>query len=39
MSTSEEALRELSSVFQMIADEYSERGIALPADSTEIVNA
>jgi predicted RNase H-like HicB family nuclease len=39
VSTREEALRELGSVFQMIASEYSERGIALPADSTEIVNA
>jgi predicted RNase H-like HicB family nuclease len=39
MSTREEAPRELSSVFPMIADEHSERGIALSADSTEIVNA
>ena len=39
MTTREEALRELRSVFQMTADEYSQRGIPLPVDSTEIVNA
>ena len=39
MPTREEALQELASVFQMIADEYREKGIALPADTTEIVHA
>ena len=39
MPTREAALQELTSVFKMIAEEYSQKGIALPADSTEIVNA
>ncbi len=39
MPTREQALQELSKVFQMIAEEYREKGIPLPADSTEIVNA
>jgi predicted RNase H-like HicB family nuclease len=39
MPTREEALQELSSVFQMIADEYREKGIRLPTDSTEVVHA
>jgi predicted RNase H-like HicB family nuclease len=39
MSTREEALAELSNVFQMIAEEYSERRLPLPADTTEIVHA
>ncbi len=39
MSTRAEALAELSNVFTMIAEEYSERGAALPADTTEIVHA
>jgi len=39
MDTREAALRELTSVFKMIAEEYSEKGVPLPADSTEIVNA
>jgi predicted RNase H-like HicB family nuclease len=39
MSTREEALAELSSVFQMIAEEFREKGLSLPADSTEIVRA
>ena len=39
MPTREEALAELSDVFEMIADEYREKGLPLPADSTEIVNA
>ena len=39
MPTREEALRELSNVFRMIAEEYREKGIPLPADSTEIVHA
>ena len=39
MPTREEAMAELSRVFDMIADEYRERGIPLPEDTTEIVNA
>lgn len=39
MATREEALQELSNVFQMIAEEYSEKGLPLPADTTEIVHA
>jgi predicted RNase H-like HicB family nuclease len=39
MPTREGALQELNSVFKMIAEEYSPKGIPLPADSTEIVNA
>jgi predicted RNase H-like HicB family nuclease len=39
MDTREAALAELTQVFQMIAAEYREKGISLPADTTEIVNA
>ncbi|HTV54233.1 MAG TPA: type II toxin-antitoxin system HicB family antitoxin [Terriglobia bacterium] len=39
MATREEALAELSNVFSMIAEEYSERGAVLPADTTEIIHA
>ncbi len=39
MPTREEALAELSKVFDMIAAEYREKGLSFPADSTEIVNA
>ena len=39
MDTREAALAELSKVFDMIADEYREKGVPLPADTTEIVNA
>jgi len=39
MPTREEALAELSNVFRMIAEEYSERRVPLPADTTEIVHA
>jgi len=39
MPTREEALAELARVFEMIAGEYAERGVALPADTTAIVNA
>ena len=39
MPTREEALAELSAVFQMIAGEYREKGLPLPADTTEIVHA
>jgi predicted RNase H-like HicB family nuclease len=39
METRETALAELGKVFEMIAEEYREKGISLPADSTEIVHA
>jgi predicted RNase H-like HicB family nuclease len=39
MPTREEALAELSHVFDMIAQEYQERDAPLPEDTTEIVNA
>ena len=39
MATREEALAELSHVFDMIAEEYQERGASPPEDTTEIVNA
>jgi predicted RNase H-like HicB family nuclease len=39
MPTRDEALEELAKVFEMIAEEYREKGLALPADTTEIVNA
>ncbi|HEV3219000.1 MAG TPA: type II toxin-antitoxin system HicB family antitoxin [Candidatus Acidoferrales bacterium] len=39
MPTREEALRELAAVFGMIAEEYKEKGVLLPRDSTEIMHA
>ena len=39
MPTREEALAELTDVFAMIAEEYGEKGISLPVDTTEIVHA
>ena len=39
MPTREEALAELSAVFQIIAEEYREKGLPLPAETTEIVHA
>jgi len=39
MPTREEALAELSCVFKMIAEEYRERSLSLPSDTTEIVHA
>jgi predicted RNase H-like HicB family nuclease len=39
MPSREEALAELSSVFEMIAEEYRAKCIPLPADTTEIVHA
>jgi len=38
MPTREDALAELGCVFEVTADEYSEKGLSLPADSTAIVN-
>lgn len=39
MPAREEALAELGKVFQMISDEYREKGLPLPGDTTEIVHA
>ncbi len=39
MKTRDAALSELAQVFNMVAERYREKGIALPADTTEIVNA
>ena len=39
MPNREEALAELARVFEMIAEEYREKGLALPSDTTEIVHA
>ena len=39
MDTREAALAELINVFAMIAAEYRQKGLALPSDTTEIVNA
>lgn len=39
MPTREAALSELAAVFQVITEEYVERGRALPADTTAIVHA
>jgi predicted RNase H-like HicB family nuclease len=39
MATREAALSELADVFRMIAEEYKEKGLPLPADTTEIVHA
>jgi predicted RNase H-like HicB family nuclease len=37
--TRESALAELSAVFEMLAEEYHEKGTPLPADTTETVHA
>ena len=39
MPSREESLAELSSVFEMIAEEYRDKRLPLPADTTEIVHA
>ncbi len=39
MPTREEALAELTKVFEMIAEEYQEKGLSLPVDTTEIMHA
>jgi len=39
MPTRGAALQELSNVFQMLAEEHRQKGIPLPADSTEIIHA
>ena len=39
MDTREEALAELGRVFDMISEEYREKRLSLPKDTTEIVHA
>jgi len=39
MPSRDEALSELGCVFEMVAAEYQEKGLELPHDTTEIVNA
>ena len=39
MDTRDSALGELSNVFAMISQEYAVKGLSLPADTTEIMNA
>jgi predicted RNase H-like HicB family nuclease len=39
MPTREQALAELSQVFQMISVEFEEKGLPLPEDTTAIVHA
>lgn len=39
MPTREAALAELTEVFNMIATEYRDKNLPLPADSTEILHA
>ena len=39
MATREEALTELERVFEMIAAEYRDKGLPMPADTTAIVHA
>ena len=39
MPTREQALEELNGVFHMISEAYREKGLALPADTTEIARA
>ncbi|MGA2075824.1 MAG: type II toxin-antitoxin system HicB family antitoxin [Terriglobia bacterium] len=39
MPSREEALAELSCVFELISEEYCDKRMPLPADTTEIVHA
>jgi predicted RNase H-like HicB family nuclease len=39
MQTREQALEELNGVFRIISEEYREKGLSFPADTTEIVHA
>ncbi len=39
MPSREEALAELTKVFEIVAEEHREKGIPLPADTTEILHA
>ncbi len=38
MPIRDEAVRELRDVFEMIAEEYRERSLPLPVDTTELVH-
>jgi len=39
MPTREEALSELADVFRIISEEYLDKGLSLPADTTEVIHA
>ena len=39
MSTRQEAIAELARVFELIRQEYVEKGEPLPADTTEVLHA
>ena len=39
MPTRQEAIAELARVFEMIREEYAEKGDPLPVDSTEVLHA
>ena len=39
MDSREKALAELTKVFDIISAEYREKGLTLPADTTEILHA
>lgn len=39
MPTRQEALAELGNVFEMISEEFQEKGLPLPSDTTEILHA
>ena len=39
MPTRTEALAELEKVFQMIEAEYRDKGMSMPADTTDVVHA
>ena len=39
MPSRQEAVAELARVFEMIREEYAEKGDPLPADSTEVLHA
>lgn len=39
MDYRDQALLELAKVFNLIAEEYTQKGQPLPADTTEIINA
>ena len=39
MPARQEAIAELARVFEMIREEYAEKGVPLPADSTEVLHA
>lgn len=39
MPTRQEAVAELARVFEMIREEYAEKGDPLPVDSTEVLHA